>query len=206
MKRIRTIITLGLAVLLAGAAWAGNLGSAARPLQVTILQEPANFADPFYSAYVTAGELKFTFIVPQGFRLTSDPATGRLVLGNREGDRTLSLALLGAEPADASEVNDEACRAFVLRMHPEGRITGEFPAGAAGRSGHGFDVQWKVGENLYECQRIALIPTAFGTFIFSATTGRNHFADAQSDFTQIITTFRASTNGKFDPAHIDPVN
>lgn len=201
MQRFIPSIALGFALLSSGAVHAGEMDASEKTIQVSIMQEPAGFEDPFFCAYVTAGENKFTFVVPQGLRLKGDADSGRILLGNLQGDRTVSFTMLNPGTA-GSELNVESCRAFLLKRHPEGKILKEFSAGVLGKAGQGFDVQWKATENLYQCERIVFVPTQFGMFIFSATAARSSFLDAQSNLGLLMTTFRASTDGKFRPVHI----
>lgn len=205
MQRLFAVLLIGAAIRLADPVCAGETESGARPLQVTIRQELAEYEKPYYSAYVTAGETKFTFIVPQDFRLKSGPDAERLVIGNTTGDSSISFAIFGSGSQEA-EMTAEACRATALKLHPEGRILQEFLPRTIGKNGQGVDVEWKVAENLYQCERIACIPTQFGLFVFTATSGRKDFSNGQANLELILTTFRASTDGKFHPAHIQPIN
>src|SRR5271155_5703816 len=100
MRHLATVLTLGTLVACSPLVRAADLDSSRRPLQVNIMQEPAEFEDPYYCAYVTSGDAKFTFVIPQGFRLKGDTSAGGVFLGNQNGDSTLSFAILtsSAEP------------------------------------------------------------------------------------------------------------
>lgn len=206
MQRLVTAIVAGFALLFPGAIHAGGFGTAGTPLQVTLMREEAEFEVPFYDAFITVGENKFTFVVPQGFRLKGDPALGRLTLGTLDGDRFISFTILNSGPTDSSQINMEACRALVLKQHPGGKILKELSAGVCGRPGRGLDIQWKATEELYQYERIVFVPTAFGLFEFTATSGRNAFPQSQAGLGLVMATFRASTDGKFRPVHMEDVN
>jgi hypothetical protein len=201
MQRAIPAILVGFALVITGSARAQGPAGTTLPLQVTLLQEPAEFEIPFYDALITVGENKFTFVVPQGFRLKSDPGAGKVILGNQEGDCSFTFSILGSSP-DASPSSPAAWRAFLIRMHPEAKVLQEFTTGVAGHSGPAFDIQWRATEEIYQCERIAFVPSAYGTLVFSATSGRNAFPQTQGNFGLITGTFRASTDGKFRPIQI----
>jgi hypothetical protein len=205
MHRIFAFVTLGLALQFNSPLSAGELSGAEHPLQVNIMEEPAQFTEPYHCAFITAGENKFTFIIPQGFRLKSDPASGRLVIGNSTGVGSISFAILSSDP-DGSPITSEECRAAALRMHQDARIVQGFTPRVLGRSGQGVDLEWKVSDGLYECQRVAYVPTPFGVFMFTATSGRKGFPEIRDGLDVVLATFRSSTDGKFHPAHIDTTN
>jgi hypothetical protein len=200
MHRTLPLIAVGFA-LLCGPAQAVDPYAAGTPLQVTLMQEAGGFEIPFYDAFITVGENKFTFVVPQGFRLKNDPATGRLVLGNENGDCYLCFTILSST-AEASEMSADACRACLLKQHPSGKIFQEFSPGVAGHAGRGFDIQWKATEEITLCERFALVPTVYGTFVFTAISSRNHFSTSKANLGLVTGTFRVGTDGKFKPVHI----
>jgi len=206
MRRAIDLIAAVFCLLFPGTIHAGDTYGAGTPMQVTLMQQEAQTEVPFYSAFITAGEKKFTFVVPQGFRVKGDPATGKLIIGNLEGDCSVSFSILSSTPVEGGQVNEEACRALVLKQHPGGKILEGFCPRVCGKSGQGFDIQWKAAENLYQYERIAFVPTAFGFFVFTASSGRSRFSETQGNLGLIMATFRGSTNGKFDPVHIMGVN
>src|ERR1700677_4368781 len=103
MRRATLVIAAGIA-LCTGIAQAGDPSGNGKPLQVSIMQEAAGFEIPYYDAFITAGENKFTFVVPQGFRLKGDPMQGRIILGNRDGDCSLTFAILGSGSTDEGQL------------------------------------------------------------------------------------------------------
>jgi len=206
MRRLFIVIAIGLALLCGGTIHAGDPEVAGTPLNVTLMQEAAEFEVPYYDAFISAGANKFTFVVPQGLRLKGDPATGRLTLGNLEGTCSLAFTILGSAPVGGSQVNPEACRAFLLKQHPGGKILNEFSASVCGGSGQGFDIRWKATEDLYQYERMAIVPTAFGLFVFTATSGRDRFEESRANLGLVLRTFRAGKDGKFKPVHIQLVN
>jgi hypothetical protein len=199
MRHRVTIIALCPLLLFSGIVHAGETSGGKSPMVVEFRREAANFEDPFYTAYITVGESKFTFLVPQGFRIKGDTTTGVLRLCNREGNTAITFAILGQAEG---ELSADSYRQSLLKQHPGGKIVQELSAGVIGRSGPGFDIQWKAAEDIYQCQRAVFVPTTFGVFQFTTTTGRNAFPDSQRDLGLVMATFRASTDGKFKPVHI----
>jgi len=202
MQKFTAVIGFGFGILFAAPLHAANLNGTPIPLEVKIMQEPTEFADPFYSAFITSGENKFTFMIPQGLRLVGDTDSGRITLGNQAGNCSMSFTILSCSYGEDEGLNVETCRAEVLKNHENGKILQEFSGGILGRSGPGFDVQWKVAENLYQCERVVYIPTAYGIAVFRASAGRSGFTDAQSKLGLMMSTFRDSKDGKFRPIHI----
>lgn len=206
MQRIVPVITVGLALLFPGTIHAGDPETAGKPLQVALMQEAAEFAVPYYDAFITAGENKFTFVVPQGFRLKGDPAKGRLTLGTLEGDSFISFSILSSGSINGTQMDKEACRALVLKQHTGGKILKECSGGVCGGTGQGFDIVWKATEDLCEYERVVFVPTAFGLFEFTAASGSNAFPQCKANLGLVMTSFRAGTDGKFRPVRIPPVN
>lgn len=206
MRRIYTLLATGFSLLVPGIIHADDAESVRVPLEVSLIQEAAEFEVPYFDAFITAGENKFTFIVPQGLRVKGDPAKGRLTLGNLDGDCSISFSILRSASMEGTQVNVGACRALVLSQHSGGKILKELSANVCGRTGQGFDIEWKPTEDMYQYERIVFIPTKFGMFVFTATSGYNGFPKSQSNLGLVMSTFRASTDGKFKPAQIAPVN
>jgi hypothetical protein len=172
------------------------------PLQVSFQPESTEYIEPFYRAYVTAGTVKFSFIVPQGFRLQGDPASGRFILSNADGDCSLSFAILGPMPADGSGLNTDLYRTLVLRQRTNAIIQREFSSHAAGKSGPAFDLQWKAAAEITQCKRSVFIPSSAGVLEFTATAGSTSFSKAQGSLGTILGTFCYSMDGKLKVKHM----
>lgn len=206
MRLILSLTAAVFALVPAGTAKADELEAAGTPLRVLLMQEPADFEIPFYDAFVTAGEDKFTFVVPQGFRLKGDPGAGRLLLCNPEGDCALSFTIVKNGENQGEPMSAEALQAAVLKLHPHAVMLKEFSASTISQCGPGVDIQWKAEGEIYQCERLSLIRTSYGTFIFTACSSRRRFSEAQSDIGLIMATFRASKDGKFRPLQIEGAN
>jgi hypothetical protein len=193
-------LILGVLVLSAAGARAGDAQPDIIPLQASLVPEPVQLADPVYRAYVQAGSNQFAFLVPNGFWLRGDPAQGRLMLDNKEGNCTITFAVIDSRPA--ADLGTDYYRELVLKRHPSGTIVQESGGSAAGASGPAFDVQWKTGGDLVQIQRVIFIPTSAGVLEFTATTTRSNFAGLQNHLNLVLMTFRYSTKGRLEIVHI----
>jgi hypothetical protein len=205
MRHLAIAIALSSFEVLSGSAQAqGNAGTPL-PLQVSMRREAAPFVEPRYTAMISAGKQKFGFLVPDGFFLRGDPASGTFTLANAEGNSSIAFSMLPPVSSDAPPFSADVCRDWVLRDYVGGKITEEFSASAAGSRGPGFDLQWKTSGGFVQCKRTLFVSTNAGILKFTATSNLNHFDSAKSVLTRMLLTFCLSTDGvlKIPPVPAD---
>jgi hypothetical protein len=176
------------------------------PLQVSLEREPVAYTDPYYRAYVTVGTNKFSFLIPTGFRFQTDAGSGKVAFCNRDGSISLSFAIHASQSEVEGELSADYYRELVAGDHPLAKINAEFARSAAGRKGPGYDVQWKVSDDLYQGKRIVFIPSAVGVLEFTASGSLANATKVQSDLDFVLTTFAASKDGKLKVTHLGNVN
>jgi len=176
-------------------ALAQDSATAPTPLQVWLRREAAEFAEPRYTAMITAGKDKFAFLVPIGYYLRGDPTSGTLTLANAGGNSSITFAVLPPLSSDAAPFSADTCREWALRDYPGGKITQEFSAVASAGRGPGFDVQLKASGGFVQCKRVVYISSSNGVLKFTATASSNHFDSVKSVLTGLMQTFRYSADG-----------
>jgi hypothetical protein len=184
--------------MLAGTARAQESAGAPMPLQVHLRQEPAPFTDPRYTAFVTLVNLvndKFAFHVPQGFFIRGDPGSGTLTLGNREGNCSITFAVLDVQSSDPSTLSADDYRDSVLKDYPTATIIQQYTRSAPGGSGPVFDLQWKVSGSLFECKRVMFISSPAGVLKYTATTTRANFDSLKGSLESMVMSMQSSTDG-----------
>jgi hypothetical protein len=205
MRLIAIAITIGSLCGLTGPVQAQDSAGTPLPLQVWMRREAAPFAEPRYTAMITAGKEKFGFLVPDGYFLRGDPASGTFTLANAEGNCSITFAILPPVSYDAPAFSADTCRGWVLRDYSGGKITQEFAASTAAGKGPGFDLQWKTSGGFVQCKRAMFVSTSTGILKFTATSSLNQFDSVKSVLTRMLLTFRLSTDGvlKIPPVPTD---
>jgi hypothetical protein len=198
IRRFVLISALCMVESLPIAARAGETAGASLPLQATLRKEDAPFADPRYTAFITVlsrANKKFAFLVPQGFSLRGDPASGTMTLANWQGNSSITFAILDSDSSDTSALSADDYRELVLREYPTAVIVKEFNRYAARGSGPAFDLQWKASGSIVECKRVMFISTPAGVLEFTATTSQKNFDELNKSLDSMLQTFRLSTDG-----------
>jgi hypothetical protein len=196
----RLLIALCSLTLLAGALQAEENSAAPTPLSVSVEREPINTVEPIYRSYVSVGRDKFTFIIPEKFHTTGDPAHGKLQLSNVGGDCIITFSILGPVPAESRELRPEPYREMWSRRHENENVkfVGEFSGSGANCRGPGFDLEWKNGTNLTQRTRAVYLPSMAGVLEITVTCGAKNFKTAQSSLESLLGTLVASVNGKLE--------
>jgi hypothetical protein len=164
-----------------------------RTVNVSVEREPIALAEPVYRAYATAGNVKFTFIIPDKFHMSGGVERGAFHLDGPELNATIGCAFLDVDVSNTDGLNPDEFREMLLNRHPGAKITGEFKAGALGKTGPGFDLQWKTETGIVQNCHMVFIPTAAGVLQVGATvSGTGHTQPAVSAMNMILTTLNAS--------------
>jgi hypothetical protein len=195
MRKYALAIALCSLGVLNNPAQAQDSAGTPSPLQVWLRREAAPFVDPRYTAMVTAGKNKFAFLVPDGFYMRGDPASGTLTLANAEGNCSLTICVLSPGSSDTSDLSADVCREWVLHDYSSGKIVEEFSASTAGGKGPGFDLQWKTSGAVVECKRVLYLSSSAGVLKITATTSSSHFDSLKSVLGRLLMTFRFGADG-----------
>ncbi len=187
-------LAFGMACSSVGPLLAQESAAPPPPLSVTVKTELPRQVPQTHRAYVTADTNKFAFLIPEGFQLINEPASGILKFANPGGSSLITFKILDPLPLDDGRLKPEVCRELLLALHPKGRILEEFAAGAAGRSGAGFDLAWQTLAGGAQCTRTVFVPFDGGVLEFTATTGPNSFSALHRALNRLLLSFAASDN------------
>jgi len=152
---------------------------------------------PYRFAFITAGMERFTFLIPELYRVdTSDPTKIKLASPDYSG-----LIIVGVGGTDApagAKMEAEALRARVMATYPDAVIKDEHTAGANGQAAPAIDFSWKTDSGVTRVTRTTFIPTSVGLMEFTLTASPEKFEASLREFNLVMLTFRSGLNGKFD--------
>jgi hypothetical protein len=194
MRRLTT--TLCVILLVLAQARAGDSSPPVQPVTASVQREPINTVVPVYSALITVGPDKFTFFLPENFRMGGDTAQGKLKVTSLEGDTLITLTFVGPAPTDSTELKPDAYREILAQRYPSGKFAPEFSRPVLGRKAVGFDVEWKGAGGMVQTTRTVYVTTVAGVLELSVTSATKKFHDAQQNFNQVLGSLRASVDGK----------
>jgi hypothetical protein len=204
MRHVITAVCL--LTLLAGASFSESVTVSTDPLVVSVQREPTNMQDPIFRAFITVGEHKFTFIIPERFSSGGDPAHGRLQFKTLQGDSTISFAFVNSDSSSTEGFSPEVYKQALTERYPSGKIIKEFSNPVCGHKGSGFDVTWVSTNGLPQTTRTIYFGTEVGIIELSVTAGTKKFKDARIALNEIFSTFNSSVNGKLVVMHIGGPN
>lgn len=166
------------------------------PLSATVRQEEVAYDVPRYTVSVMQGTNSFAMRVPAGFYLRNDPASGTLILANRDGNCSISFSALRPVSDDGSGYTADDYRNTVLKENPLATITSEFSRGTALGPGFGYDLQLKSVGDLKESKRIMYFSSPAGLLVITGKTSRDQFASLSHVLDGFIMSIRCSTTGR----------
>lgn len=151
---------------------------------------------PYRYAFVTAGSDKYTFLVPDRYRVdSSNPTKVKLispdcscfiVVGINSGD-----SVSGVRTA-------EALRGYVITNYFDVEFLADQVVCAAGMTAPGVDFNWKADSDIIRTARTAFFPTATGMLEFTLNTSPEQFQMGLNELNLVMLTFRTGINGRFD--------
>jgi hypothetical protein len=194
MRRLTSAICL--LTLFALTARGGDIAVSPDPFAVSVQREPISTQEPMFRAFLTSGESKFTFVIPEKYGASGDPSHGRLQLKTLQGDGNITLAFVGTAASERQVLPSGPYREFLLERYPNGKIVKEFTRPVANGAGTIFDVEWRSANGFAQKTRAVYFPTSAGVIELTATAGARKFKDAQAALTSILGTFTASVNGQ----------
>lgn len=196
--------TLAISLILCAAAAAPAMAQAVdsgiaavpMPLSATVRQEEVAYDVPRYTVSVMQGTNSFAMRVPAGFYLRSDPASGTMILANRDGNCSISFAAFGPISDDGPAFTPDDYRNTVLKQNPSATITSEFSRGIALGSGFGYDLQLKAVGNFNESKRVLYFSSPAGLLVITGKAGRDQFANFTRVLDAFVMSIQCSTTGR----------
>lgn len=165
-------------------------------LTVDVRQNIEGTFVPYRYAFVTAGPEKYTFLVPETYRVdTSDPA--KLKLASADYSVMITLGLVG-DLAVGTKLDAASLQARVLAKYAEVAINAEQTSGANGQTVPALDFTWKAPGDVTRKSRTTYVPVAGGLMEFTLTASPDKFEASLTELNLVLLTFRTSSNGKFD--------
>jgi len=166
------------------------------PLKVDVRRHVEGTFNPYRLAFVTSGAEKFTFLVPEGYRVdTSDPL--KVKLASPDFSCLIVLGVSG-EFAAGAKMEKEALRTRVLENYRDVVIQSEQTVCANSQTAPALDFTWKADAEVTRMTRTTFIPTAGGLMEFTITASPDKFEASLAELNLVMLTFRSSSNGKFD--------
>lgn len=186
---------LWLSLLLGSAALSGVCGELGiTPMHFKLERESVNMAEPRFRAYITSENNQFGFSLPAGYRLTGDPASGTVTLANRAGNGSVTFKILGPMP-ESGTLDTEVYRGVVSNQFYTATILTNFWRNNGVGGGPGFDLQWRISDNLFRCQRVVFLGSPAGVLEFTAVADRLNFPACRDDLDTILMSFHCTTDG-----------
>jgi hypothetical protein len=174
----------------------GNRATNPPPLKAEVKYIAGPDLMPVNRAFVRWGTNKFTFLMPDGYRLDMS-ATQKVMLVSTDLSCLISWRILGPAPSDAADLDPAQYRELVLSRHPGARMLNEFSLNALGRYGPVFDLRWGGAGGLMRRERVLFIPALAGVLEFSLVSSPEKFDAGREKFDGLRLSFRASdANGK----------
>lgn len=167
-----------------------------QPVAASVQREPINTVVPIFRAFVNVGTDKFTFLIPETFRMGGDASLGKLTLSSVESDTLITLNFMGPPTGDGKDATISTWREMLAKRYAEGRFGQQFSRPVVGHSATGVDVEWKGPAGLAQTTRAIFVPTAAGPLELTVTAGTKKFHEAQITFSEFLGSLTASVDGK----------
>lgn len=151
-------------------------------------------------AYVTFGTNRFSFIVPDGYRVDSSNPE-KLVVVNEGYDCFIGFRVVSSMPPDTRELKADTCRELLLSRYPGAQITEEYIRTVANHSGPAFDFQWRNASGTMQAGRVIFVPMTAGIVEFSLITREDIISVGRQFFHALVRTFRTDESGKLEVVH-----
>lgn len=152
---------------------------------------------PYRFAFITSGLEKFTFLIPEEYRVdTSDPTKVKLASPDYSG--LIIVGVGGNALPPGAKMESEALRARVLASYPDAVIKVEQTASANGQTAPSMDFSWKTEGGITRMTRTTFIPTSVGLMEFTLTASPEKFEASLRELNLVMLTFRSGLNGKFE--------
>lgn len=170
-------------------------GTNAPALKVDVRRNVEGTYIPYRFAFITAGAEKFTFLIPESYRVdTTDPA--KVKLASADFSVMIIVGMNGGSVG--TKLESAALRARVQANYPDAVINTEQTIGANGQTAPAIDFTWKADTGVTRKSRTAYIPSTVGLIEFTLTASPEKFEASVSELNLVLLTFRSGKDGKFD--------
>lgn len=151
---------------------------------------------PYRYAFVTIGREKYTFLVPEGYRVdNSDSAKLKLV--SPDFSSVIVVGMAANAPTGVNR-DTELLQAHILTIHPDATIKCVQTICANSQSAPAVDYIWKTDSGIKRACRTSFISTSSGLMEFTLSAGPEQFDAGLNQLNLIALTFRTGSDGKFD--------
>ena len=145
-------------------------------------------------AYVRIGSARFSFLVPEGARVSTATEDRINVIKN---DYSCVISFRAAT-GDCATLNPEQLRQALIGRFYDLRFAGERQVTAADYTGTAFDF-FHESDGLKRKTRMAFVPSAAGILEFKMTTALDRFEANQDMLNEVLGSFRAAKpNGELE--------
>ncbi len=152
---------------------------------------------PYRFAFITSGLEKFTFLIPEGYRVdTTDPT--KIKLASPDYSAMIIVGVAGGSLPAGVKFDAPTLRAKVMAGYPEAVIKEEHSASANEQSAACIDFSWKTESGITRMTRTTFIPTTVGLMEFTLTASPETYEASVREFNLVMLTFRSGANGKFN--------
>ncbi|HWD93597.1 MAG TPA: hypothetical protein VG938_14745 [Verrucomicrobiae bacterium] len=144
--------------------------------------------------FLNVGTNQFAFIVPEGFRMDASDSQ-KIVLYDEDDACYITVRVSYPSFSDGIP-SEEYFKSAAVARFPGAKIVEQFADAAAGHTGMGFNLRWSNAAGMPQSGRTSFIPCAAGLLEFTAVAPSDHFGDAQSYMTILMTSLRSNETGK----------
>jgi hypothetical protein len=132
---------------------------------------------------------EFSFVRPNEWKISLDPAERKATLRSRDYGATLVLQIQPEISALRAPVNLSALRQRVRERFRGAAVREEFTCYANDLQGPAFELQEQNAQGVTICYRVAFVPFAGGCVEFTLTAAASQAASARADFGVFLTSF-----------------
>lgn len=151
---------------------------------------------PYRYAFVTVGQEKYTFLVPEGYRVDNSDSA-KLKLASPDFSSLIIVGMAANAPTGVNR-DGESLQAHVLTIHPDATIKSVQTICANSQSAPAVDYIWKTDSGIKRVSRTSYISTTSGLMEFTLTSSSEQFDAGLNQLNLITLTFRTGSDGKFD--------
>lgn len=165
-------------------------------LKVNVRRNVEGTYIPYRFAFITAGAEKFTFLIPENYRVdTTDPT--KVKMASADYSVMLIVGVNGGQSV-GTKLESSALRARVQANYPEAVINAEETIGANGQIAPAIDFTWKADTGITRKSRTTFVPSTVGLIEFTLTASPEKFDASLAELNLVLLTFRSGKDGKFD--------
>jgi hypothetical protein len=146
-------------------------------------------------AVLQSGNDQFSFVMPEGFRSTFDPATRNVRLVSPDLQATMIIAVLAAPQKSDSEVSAPSLYARALADYPGAHVVDQFEVSVGNWRGPAIELECPNGSAKKTSVRLAHVPFPGGVLAFTVHAPANLMRACDHHFNQLLLSIRAGLDG-----------